>query len=65
MKVRVKYYTTGLTYGLGKDANGAHFLLLTDTVNAIFRVEDNLVRAGVLGADTNVRVLVSLLPASR
>ena len=56
---------TGLTYGLGKDANGAHFMNLTDTVNAIFRVEDNLVRAGVLGADTNVRVLVSLLPASR
>ena len=33
---------TGLVYGQGKDANGAHFMLLTDTVNAIFRVEDNL-----------------------
>ena len=56
---------TGLTYGLSKDANGAHFMNLTDTVNAIFRIEDNLPRAGVLGADTNPRVLVSLLPASR
>ena len=48
-----------------EDADGAHFMLLTDTVNAIFRVEDNLLRVGVLGVDTNVRVLVSLLPASR
>lgn len=57
---------TGLTYGLLKDATtGAHYLNLTDTVNAIFKIEDNVLKAGVLGADTNVRVLVSLLAASR
>ena len=57
---------TGLTYGGLKDgATGIHYLNLADTTNAIFKIEDNVAKAGVIGTDTNVRVIVSLLPASR
>lgn len=54
----------GATYGYAIDAGtGYGYLNLNDTANALFRIEDNRLRRGDIG-DTNVRVLVSFLPAS-
>jgi len=56
----------GKTYGLAKDATtGIHYLNLADTTNAVFRIEDGVPVRGVLGADTNVVVIASLVPAAR
>lgn len=55
----------GATYGYAIDGTtGYGYLNLTDTTNAVFRVEDATPTIGVIG-DTNVRVLVSILPTAR
>jgi hypothetical protein len=56
----------GATYGLGFDAaTGLHFLNLSDTTNVVFRIEDTQLVRGVLGADTNVRVVATIVSTAR
>lgn len=56
----------GSTYGLGLDATtGLHYLNLADTTNVVFRIEDNQPVRGVLGSDTNVRVVATILSSAR
>lgn len=54
----------GQTYGYAIDGTtGYGYLNLSDTTNAVFRIEDTKLRYGALN-DTNVRVLVSILPTA-
>lgn len=55
----------GATYGYAIDGTtGFGYLLLTDTTNAVFRIEDATPVTGVIG-DTNVRVYASILATAR
>lgn len=55
----------GLVYGYAIDATtGLGYMNLGDTANPVFRIEDSLLRGGAIG-DTNVRMVVSVLPTAR
>lgn len=55
----------GLTYGYAIDATtGLGYLDLTNTTNAVFRIEDSVPTKGKIG-DTNVAVIVTIVPAAR